>query len=334
MTEQEQRAMFTVCLMAAFADGQESPSERDRIDRLTRSLDAPNLDLPGLHAQILRRDIVLEDAVTPLASLELQAAAYEMARAVCEADGAVDDAEQAFLARLQQALRLPADLAVRAAAQTQALTAAPIDAIPPLVAQPPTPLASAQTGPPGMPLAQAPGAAPGALPDAALDGMILNYAILNGALELLPETVATLAIIPIQMNMVYRIGKHHGFDLDRGHIKDFVATAGLGFTSQVVESYARKLVQGLAGRFLGRMGRAVADQATSSGLAFATTYAMGHLARQYYAGGRRLDASQLKASFASLIAQARGLQSGYAGDIAQRMRQIDPGQLLTWVRNQ
>ena len=58
--------------------------------------------------------------------------------------------------------------------------------------------------------------------------MILNYAILNGALELLPESLATMAIIPLQMKMVYRIGKTYGFELDRGHIKDFLATAGVG----------------------------------------------------------------------------------------------------------
>ncbi len=32
--------------------------------------------------------------------------------------------------------------------------------------------------------------------------MVSNYAILNGALELLPESLATLAIAPLQMKMV------------------------------------------------------------------------------------------------------------------------------------
>jgi len=42
------------------------------------------------------------------------------------------------------------------------------------------------------------------------------------------------ADIPLQMKMVYRIGKSYGFDLDRGHIKDFLATAGVGMASQYV----------------------------------------------------------------------------------------------------
>ena len=78
--------------------------------------------------------------------------------------------------------------------------------------------------------------------------MILNYSILNGALELLPQSLASMAIIPLQMKMVYRIGKSHGYELDRGHIKDFIATLGVGLTSQYVEQFGRKLVGGLLGR--------------------------------------------------------------------------------------
>jgi hypothetical protein len=55
-----------------------------------------------------------------------------------------------------------------------------------------------------------------------VDKMILNYAILNGALELLTDSLATMAIIPLQMKMVYRIGKAHGYELDRGHIKELL----------------------------------------------------------------------------------------------------------------
>ena len=94
---------------------------------------------------------------------------------------------------------------------------------------------------------------------AELDKMILNYSILNGALELLPQSLASMAIIPLQMKMVYRVGKAHGFELDRGHIKDLLATMGVGLTSQYVEQIGRKLIGGLLGRIggglLGRHGQ-------------------------------------------------------------------------------
>ncbi len=45
--------------------------------------------------------------------------------------------------------------------------------------------------------------------------MILNYAVVNGALELLPDTLASMAILPLRMKLVFRIGKSYGYELDR-----------------------------------------------------------------------------------------------------------------------
>ena len=58
--------------------------------------------------------------------------------------------------------------------------------------------------------------------------MILRYAIFGGALELLPQTLATLAIVPMQTKMVYRPGAQRGFDLDRKSFVGFMAAAGPG----------------------------------------------------------------------------------------------------------
>lgn len=54
-----------------------------------------------------------------------------------------------------------------------------------------------------------------------MDSKILKASILNGAIELLPENLSTLAIIPLQMRLVYQIGQSYGYKLDSGHIKDF-----------------------------------------------------------------------------------------------------------------
>ena len=116
--------------------------------------------------------------------------------------------------------------------------------------------------------------------DAAVDKMVLNYAILNGALELLPQSLATMAIVPLQMKMVYRVGKSSGHELGRGHIKELLAAAGLGLTSQVVEGYARKLLGGLLGKVGGGLAKGVGNQVASSAVSFATTWALGKLAKQ------------------------------------------------------
>ena len=161
-----------------------------------------------------------------------------------------------------------------------------------------------------------------------LDDLITHAAILNGALELLPESVSTMAIIPLQMKLVYRIGKAYGYELDTGHVRDFLATAGVGLTSQYLEQAATRLVGGLlrsvGGRLLGGLGR----QATSSAMAFASTWALGQVARRYYAGGRTLDAAALKAAFSGLLEEARGMQTRLMPQIEARARTLDAQQVL------
>lgn len=63
--------------------------------------------------------------------------------------------------------------------------------------------------------------------------------------------MATLAIIPMQMKMVYRIGKSHGAELDRCSIVAFLATAGVGMGSQIVEGFARKIMKGFGKKMMG-----------------------------------------------------------------------------------
>jgi hypothetical protein len=108
----------------------------------------------------------------------------------------------------------------------------------------------------------------------------------------------------------------------------------VGLTSQYVEEIGRKLLGGLlktvGGRMLGGLGR----EATGAAFSFATTYALGHVAKQYYASGRTLDMGDLKATFASLLGEAKSLRARYAGEIEQKARTIDVAQLASLVRSQ
>ena len=164
--------------------------------------------------------------------------------------------------------------------------------------------------------------------EAELDRMILNAAILNGALEIMPDRLATFAIVPLQMRLVYRIGKQYGFELDRGHIKDFLATMGIGLTSQFLEGYAQRFLGGLTRRFAGGLLGRLAGQAASAAVGFATTYALGQVARRYYAGGRTLNAAQLRDTFSSMLQDGRSLAGSHADDIAAKSRQVNLADLL------
>jgi hypothetical protein len=89
----------------------------------------------------------------------------------------------------------------------------------------------------------------------------------------------------------------------------------------------------LLGSVLGGVGRAVGHQTANSGMAFATTWALGQLAKQYYGGGRTLDAAKLKAAFAPLLEQGQGLISQYGGQIADRARTIDVRNLPALIKS-
>ena len=323
LAPQDTRSILTISLLAAFADGGKHEREREEIKRIAEGLSAADgVHLPMLYQDVLMKRVALADVAGQLQSHEAKQLAYEMAVCVCDADGTQSAAEVAFLGSLRQALGLDAAASDRFNADAQALAAVPL-----------APAAAAAGA------ATAAAAAGAALPvttipadGAELDKSILNAAILNGALELLPETLSTMAIIPLQMKLVYRIGQAHGYPLDSGHVKDFLATVGVGLTSQYLEQAGRKLLGGLLGKVGGGLLRGVGNQAVSSGMSFASTYALGHVAKRYYAGGRTLSTQMLKDAYASVTQEAQGLQTRYLPQIQERARTLDAGKVLSMVR--
>ncbi|MHB8521855.1 MAG: YcjF family protein [Limisphaerales bacterium] len=306
MNEQEETAVVSICILAAFADGTQSEVERAQIKRIVDRFSDQRLDVSAVYQEVLAGKVSLDEVVIRLQSASAKALAYEMAVCVCHADDVLTEAENEFLAKLHEGLHLDAG---STAAVQQTAGALAIE-----------------------PLRQPPRIAPGTGGEAELDRMILNSAILNGALEIMPHSLATMAIIPLQMRMVYRIGKSYGYELERGHIKDFLATVGIGLTSQVVEGFIGKLVGGLARSVAGGLLGGLVGQAAGSGVAFAVTYALGQVAKRYYASDRTLEASQLKEVFASMISEGRSMQGRFAGDIAQKSRQVNVAELLPLVR--
>ena len=321
-TTEETRAILTLCLLASFADGEKHERERDEIKRVAHNFsDSDAAHLSTLYQDVLLQRTTLADVVARLHSTEARQLAYEMAVCVCDADGTLSDAEQRFLTEARTALGLDAGAAADFVQQAQSMATVPVSGLPVAV------------GVAGITsVAGAAAAAPAAVDEAALDSAILNAAIVNGALELLPETLSTLAIIPLQMKLVWRIGKAYGFELDSGHIKDFVATVGVGLTSQYLEQAGRKLLGGLLGRVGGGLLRGAGNQAVSTGMSFATTYALGQVAKRYYAGGRTLSTQMLKEAYANTVQEAQGLSARYLPDIQARAKTLNAGSVLAMVR--
>lgn len=319
MQKSEQSSLLTIALLAAFADGSKADAERAEVRRVAESLELGDLNLPGLMQDVLLKRANIASAAAALTSPELRQLAYELAVGVCDADGLRNESENRFLAELGVALGLSTSQMAEPAATADALAE--------------TPLVEVAAASSAANVAQGPVVA--AVPDrndAELDRTILNYAILNGALELLPQSVASMAIIPLQMKMVYRVGKAHGYELDRGHIKDLLAAMGVGLTGQYLEDIGRKLIGGLFGKVAGGLVGSLARGATGAAFSFATTYALGQVAKRYYAGGRTMNTQMLKDAYTSMLGQARGMQAQYMPQIQQQARTVDVSKIVQMVR--
>ncbi len=177
---------MTIALLAAFADGRNEDRERAELRRVAEAL-GPSLNMPALVQDVLLKRASVVAAAGTLKSADARRLAYELAVGVCDADGLRNEAETRFLADLGQHLGLDQPTIVGTAVDADELATMPL------------PAADSTAG-----------QVVAAVPDVAiaeLDAMILQASILNGALELLPQSLATMAIIPLQMKLVYKIGR-------------------------------------------------------------------------------------------------------------------------------
>jgi uncharacterized protein (DUF697 family)/tellurite resistance protein len=282
MTPTDAEIIITIAAQAAVIDGTKSTLELAQIAAAASRLGLPNAD-----AVVQRAAAAPEDLTTLAAALSTDAArraAYEIATAVCNADGVADAREVEFLHTLSMALG--------AGVATAEMTAiASVATLTGQVLPPPVP-ATAAAQPP----------APGEL-----DAMILDQAILTAALEVLPDRLSNMAILPLQLRMVYTIGQRYGQQLNASQVKDLAATFGIGAAAQLMESIVRKTFGGLAGGLLGGLLGGATGVAAGATVSFGTTYALGHAATQYYAQGRSLSSADMKALFARFQKEAETL---------------------------
>ncbi len=266
MNTTDRAPLIAIAMLAARADGATDSAEQRAVQAVIDRLGAP--DVTRLAEQVAGGQIRVADLAARLSDDDARRIAYEGALAICRADKVINDAERAFLEELRAALGLDADDVAAVDRTAGALADAPVAEV-----------------------------HEGAPPAGTLDEFILQQSILTGALEVLPDRLANLAILPLQLRLVYQIGQRRGQKLDVNQVKDLAATLGLGAAAQGVEGVVMKLVGGVAGGLLGGLVGGAARIATSAVITFSATYALGHTADQYYIQGRRLSGADLKALF-------------------------------------
>jgi uncharacterized membrane protein YebE (DUF533 family) len=266
MNTTDHAPLIAFAMLAARADGRTDSSEQKAVDAVVARTGNP--DVTRLAEQVTKGQLRVADLASRLSDEEARRVAYEGALAIVNSDGVATESETAFLEELRTALGLSAASVAELRRTAHALADAPVTEV--------------HIGTP---------------PAGALDEFILQQAILTGALEVLPDQLATIAVLPLQLRLVYQIGQRHGQRLDVNQVKDLAATLGLGAAAQGMESVVMKLAGGLVGGLLGGLAGGATRVATGAVVTFAATYALGHTADQYYKQGRSLSVNDLRALF-------------------------------------
>jgi uncharacterized protein (DUF697 family)/tellurite resistance protein len=301
MNTTDHAPLIAIAMLAARADGRTDSTEQKAVDAVVERIGNP--DVTRLAQQVAAGQLRVPDLASRLSDDEARRVAYEGALSICNSDGVVNASESAFLEELRTALGFSAASVAEAGKTASALAG--------------TPVAEVHTGtPPGGPL----------------DDFILQQAMLTGALEILPDRLATVAILPLQLRLVYQIGQRHGQKLDVNQVKDLAATLGLGAAAQGMESVVLKIAGGLAGGLLGGLVGGATRVATGAVITFAATYALGHAADQYYRQGRSLSAGDLRALFDRFQQEAKTIYPRVEQQIRTQSSTLNLQSLLQGLR--
>lgn len=301
MNTADRAPLIAIAMMAARADGRSDSNEQQAVDAVVKKIGSP--DVTKLAEQVAGGQLRVADLAARLSDDEARRVAYEGAVTIINADGVANDAEKAFLRELRDALRFsPGDVAaIERTAETLAET----------------------------PVTQVHSGAPPAGP---LDEMILQQAMLTGALEILPDRLASIAILPLQLRLVYTIGQRHGQKLDVNQVKDLAATLGLGAVAQSMEGVVMKVVGGLTGGLLGGLVGGATRVATGAAITFAATYSLGHVADQYYKQGRRISTNDLRALYDRFKQEATTLYPRVQKQVEQQSASLNLNNVLEKLR--
>lgn len=106
MNHDQQKAILTIALFAAFVDGKKDDREREKIRQLADSLGNGTgvQDIAKLYQDVLLKRVSVNSATALLDDQNHRQLAYEMAVCVCDADGIQTAAERVFLDKLEQQL--------------------------------------------------------------------------------------------------------------------------------------------------------------------------------------------------------------------------------------
>ncbi|MEN9216982.1 MAG: SHOCT domain-containing protein [Gloeomargarita sp. HHBFW_bins_162] len=263
LTPQEALASIKVLIFMARADGIFRAEEEQILLETCETLELP----PEVSLlDLVRQDIDLEAELAQITTPSAREQVYAAALALACADRNRSVEEREVLARIKKAFAVPnekTDLMQRFMEDTRS-TLLPANIAP--IADP-------------------------AEREKKIEQVIQNYAIFTAVLGAFPipgvALIVDIAVLTFQLKMIEEIGRYWGYTTNRRDaelLRDGMV-GGMGVSLfRIAVSNAVKLIPGWG-------------SVVGASLSYASTWAFGKVANQYYASGGKLDAQALQAAF-------------------------------------
>jgi uncharacterized protein (DUF697 family)/uncharacterized tellurite resistance protein B-like protein len=282
MTEEQAVACLRLLFAVAQADGEIAPAERRQLEAALAELPLRALSVDVLVAQ----PVDLEAQFRLLDSQEAKDSAWHAMYTMAWADGHCVPLEQAVLDLAQQRLGI----------QDQQVTL-----VHRLYNEARDTLLPSAIQPVGDPAKRA----------AEIREDTLKYAVLSAVLGAFPvpgmAILTDLAVIGIQVKLVRDIGQYWGHQVGQEAAKSLLYGLGLGTGARLAVNNLAKLVPG--------WGSAVG--ATTS---FASTWALGKVANEYFKNGAKDEPAVLLASFKTAEQEGNSAYVAHKGEIAAKSK--------------
>lgn len=260
ISEKEAIASLRALVCMAKADGVLQDQELRALQGALEGVALPGgMSLGSLLAEEVDFDEQLASLMTP----ELREQVYKSAYSMAHADGACSPAEQALLDKMSASLSIPTEqrsLLARLFLETKrTVLPSSIEAV-------------------TEPEARA----------VEIHNDVVKYSVLSGILGANPIpglAIATdLAVVALQVKLVRDVGQYWGHKVDKKAALSLLGGVGIGTGARLAVSQLAKLVPGWGSAF---------GAATS----FASTFALGRVANEFFASGSATSIAELKDKF-------------------------------------
>lgn len=272
---------LVVCI--AKADGKLAPEEEHVLQESIESMSLP----AGTTAKALlagRYDVAA--LVKEIKSPDARDAAYSACYTMAYADAHYDKAEQAILEQMEKAWEVPKEKKnlfgriFQEAKETVSFTAL-------------KPIADPKKR------------------DAEINEDILKYSVLAAALGLNPipfvKLATEIAVLGVQGKMVRDIGQYWGRETTQAGVKQLLVGMGAGQVGRIAMNTLLGFVP-----VLGSVVPAVSN--------FASTWAVGRVANQFYESGGKMDGNTLKAAFKAKQKEGRDAYSTHKAAVEAKAK--------------